>query len=203
MRVACLYCAHIGSVDPAQFAFCAAHPYRAWNGVKQRADGIKLRQHFAVALAQPRKFEPVAGDFADAQNRAPAHRASLGFEVAPARAGERHAKSFAAGAQPVHIRFKLMRRFGRQPGAKAEYAAGRLGIRDKRQIALDVRLAAGGAPSDDDLLFGGEKNIGAVEPGAQLGQLADEGSFALRPLLAPGEMQKRRNGGNQHQRDDE
>ena len=166
-----------------------------------RAQGFDLVQHLGVALAQPGQFEPVARDVADAQDGAAADGAAFGLEMAAGDRTDRHAKAFAARAQALDRMFELLRRGRRQPRAEAEDAARHRRVRDQRQIALDVGLAGGRPPGDDDLRFGREEHLGAVELGARLGQLAGQLLLALGPAASRRKMQQRRDGGEQHEAD--
>ncbi len=113
--------------------------------------------------------------------------------MAPAKADEGHAKGLAALAQALDAGIELLRGFRREPGAEAEHPACDGRVRHQRQVAFNIRLAAGRGPGDGDLRFDGQEDIGSIELVAKTRALLDESGLALGPALAAGQVQKRCN----------
>ena len=123
--------------------------------------------------------------------------------VRPPRLSTAKRKAFAARPQPLDAGFELLRRVRRQPGAEAENAARDRRIGDEAEIAFDLGLAARAAPGDDDLRLGREKDLGAIELGAQIVEFEREGRLRLRPSPMFAQMQKRGDRREQHEADDQ
>ena len=191
--------AGIGFVDPVELLVGAARPHRMRGLVEQAAQVLELRQLLGLDLAQPHQLQPVAGDVAHAQHHAAADGAALGFEMAAALADQILAKALAALAQQGDIGLQRLSLVGGKPRAEAQHAARQRGVEHQAHVALDVRLAAGAAPDDDELRLGGEKGAAAFDLLPQLFDFAGEFGLAPRPALAPGQMQQRGDGREHHE----
>ncbi len=202
-RVLGLDRANIGGVDPDELAVGGAQPDGIGNGVEQSAQSVELGDGTHKPLAQAHRFEPISGNISDAHDGAAADRAAVDLERAPAEALDREAETFAARPQPLDASFELLRRVRRQPGAEAEHAAGDRRIGDEAEVALDFGLAARAAPGDDDLRFGREKHLGAVELGAQIVEFERECRLRLRPPPMFAQVEKRGDRREQHEADDQ
>ncbi len=194
---------NIGGVDPDELAVGGTQPDGIGNGVEQSAQGVKLGDGAHKPLAQTHRFEAISGNIPDAHDRATADGAAVNLERAPAEALDRKAEAFAARPKPFDASLELLRRIRRQPGTKAEDAAGDRRVRDEAEIALDFGLAARAAPRDDDLRFGREKHLGAVELGPQIIELERECRLRLRPAAMFPQVEKGRDRREEHEPDDE
>ena len=164
--VARLHGAHVGVVDPGKPPVGVAHPHRVRQRVEHRPQGDAVQHRAAVALPQLGEFEAFARNVADAQHGAAADGAALGFQMAVRSGDKGHAEALARGAQALDAGFHLAGGFRRQPCAEGEHATPRARVADKGGVAPHVRLRVGAAPGDQDLRFGGQKRVGAVQIGA-------------------------------------
>src|SRR5207248_1664910 len=105
------------------------------------AQRLDFRHDLAMAFTQPGQLQSVAGDVADAQDRAAADGAALDFEMAPPKARERRAKTFTAAAQALDALLHLLRGRWRQPDAEAEHPPRDRRVHHERQIAFDFGFA--------------------------------------------------------------
>ena len=125
-----------------------------------------------MPVAQARELEPVSGYVADAQHGPAADGTAFGFHMSSGIRRQMQAKAFPTFAQLVDILLEFLRRLRWQPGAEAKHPARRRCIGDERDVAFDVGLAIGRTPRNDDLRFGGQEHIGAVEGGTGARQVA-------------------------------
>ena len=160
--------------------------------------GLEGAGNLRVLLTQAMDFEPIAGDVADAHHGPAADRPAVDFEVAAGKALHGQPEGFAARAQPVDAGVHLLGDGGRKPGAEPQDAPGVGRIGDERQVALDVGIAVGASPGDDDLRLGGEKHVGTIEFGAHRIDVLDERDLALHPTPASRQVAER---GQRHEKD--
>ena len=196
--------ARIGEVGPGDMAVDVARPGGVGDRVEQSAQRVERRLRLGVAVAQPGELQPLAGDVADAHHRATGDGAAVDVEMAALEAGGGERERFAAIEQPLDRLLQRRGETGLEPRREGEDAARRRRVGDQREIAFDPRLAVGRVPGEQDLRLAGEKQVGAIEPGAGAGEFAGEFGLALGPA-PPAEQVKRRrqHREEQQQQDDE
>ena len=195
--------AHVGGIDPGEFAEPVARPGGVADRIEQAAQRLEVARGARQRLAQPARLEPVAGDVADAHHGASGDGAPLGLEVAAAEAHDRQPEPLAAFAQLGDTNLELLRLLRWQPRPEPEHAAQDRHVADEGRIALDVRLAGGEPPNDGDLRFRGEEGLRAIEIGVDLVQGQGQRGLALQGAPPAAQVHQRHRRGKQHEPDEE
>ncbi len=182
--------ARIGEIGPRDAPLGVPSPGGMRDRVEQRAQRGERAVGLGVAVAQARQLQAVAGDVANAHDRVAGDRASVDLEMASfqARGGDR--ERLASAEQSLDRLLRLGGEPGLEPRRERQHAARQGRVGDQREVALDPRVAVGPFPGDEYLRLAGQKEIGAIEPGARAGEFARQFALPLRPSPPSEQMQR-------------
>ena len=159
--------AGVSRVDEDQAAGLIASPHRARQRVEQRLQGLDVAGQPVVTGGEVYQLGLDAADVAQAQHRAPRHRAPVCLERPAGAGGERHDEATALAAQGVDRVLHALRRRRLQPGAEGKHAFRRRARYDHAGVADDVRLVRAGRPGHQHLRLRQQQGLEAVDFGAQ------------------------------------
>ena len=154
-----------------EFARVIARPHRRRHRFDQGAHGGGVFELLLVATGEFGEFVLDPADLPQPQDRAAAGHLAFGFDDATGERGHRHGEGDAARAQSIDRTLHVAGGLRLEPGAEGEDALRRFGGGDQRGIADDFGLVAPGGPGDENLLFGEQERIGAIDRGPRGGAL--------------------------------
>ena len=106
-----------------------------------------------------------AADLPQPQDGAAAGDLALGLDDTAGERGHRHGEGNAPRAQSIDRALHVAGGLRLEPSAEGEHALRRIGGGDQRGIADDFGLVGAGGPGDENLLFGEQKRVGAIDRG--------------------------------------
>ena len=188
----------VGGIDEGQPSGRVARPHRRRQLFDQRAQRRDLGQQ---RLVPPGELEQLALDAArvlEPEHGAAGDGAALRLDRTAGERRQRHRESFAARAQRLDRSLHAARLAGIEPAAEGEHAM-RRGDADDGGIAFDGRLIGRRRPVHHHLRLGQQQRVGAVEFGAQRGDLVVRRSFQARRAGARAQQHDRGDHGKQQQ----
>ena len=141
---------------------------------------------------------PVAGDVAQAQDRAAADGAALHVDEAVARAQRAvRRKASPRSLSCSRALSTAAASAGREPGAEGQRPLGRGALADDGGIALEARLAVAAVPAHEQLALGAHEQGGEVVRAAQGRELVPQGGAPARPTRRRSRSSSRAGGGRE------
>ena len=157
----------VSRIHEDQPAAGVAGPDRRRQRIKQHLHGFDIAGQLVVAGGKFDQFALDAADVAQAQDRAPGHRATFGLDRPPHARCQRHHKAAALAAQRLDRALHALRRRRFEPAAESQYAFRHATGDNNAGVSDDVRRVVRRVPGHQHLRFRQQQRLEPVDLGTQ------------------------------------